>query len=54
MNAPPATFSVAVRKREGQPCLFRIAHTDIQSHEQVIALVREEIPDARVILVGMN
>jgi len=52
MNAPP-TFSVAVRNKEGTPCLFRIARADIQSHEQAMALVREEIPDAKVILVGI-
>ena len=52
MNAPP-TFSVAVRNKEGAPCLFRIAHETIQNHEQVMALVREEIPDAKVILVGI-
>lgn len=53
MNSPPVTFSVAVRNKEGKPCLFRIAHEEIQSHEDVMALVREEIPDAKVILVGV-
>ena len=50
---PPPTFSVAVRNKEGKPCLFRIAHAEIQTHEQVMELVREEIPDAQVILVGI-
>ena len=52
MNARP-TFSVAVRNNEGAPCLFRTAHETIQNQEQVMALVREEIPDAKVILVGI-
>lgn len=52
MGAP--LFSVAVRKQDGESSLFRICHEAIQTHEQVIALVREEIPDARVILVGMG
>ena len=52
MNAPP-TFSVAVRNKEGTPGLFRIAHEAVQNHEQVMVLVREEIPDAKVILVGI-
>ena len=47
-------FSVAVRDKEGEASLFRICHEAIQTHEQVMVLVREEIPDARVILVGMN
>ena len=50
----PAVFSVAVRGKEGESSLFRICHEAIQTHEQVMVLVREEIPDARVILVGMN
>ena len=50
---PPTTFSVAIRNKEGTPCLFRVAHESIQNHEQVMALVREEIPDAKVILVGI-
>lgn len=52
MDAP--LFSVAVRNKEGESSLFRICHEAIQTHEQVMVLVREEIPDARVILVGMN
>ena len=52
MNAP-LTFSVAVRNKEEAPYLFRIAHETIQNHEQVMALVREEIPYANVILVGL-
>ena len=51
--SPPATFSVAVRNKEGKPCLFRIAHEAVENHEQVMALVWEEIPDAQVILVGI-
>lgn len=47
-------FSVAVRNKEGTPCLFRIAHQEIQTLDQVMALVREEIPDAQVILVGLG
>ena len=49
----PAVFSVAVRGKEGDARLFRISHAEIQTHEQVMALVREEIPDAQVILVGL-
>ena len=52
MSTP--VFSAAVRDKEGVAKLFRISHESIQDHEQVIALVREEIPDAQVILVGMN
>ena len=52
MNAP-STFSVAVRNKEGTSCLFRIAHEAVQNHEQVMALVREEIPDAQVILASV-
>ena len=51
--SPPTTFSVAVRNKEGTSCLFRIAHEAVQNHEQVMVLVREEIPDAKVILVGI-
>lgn len=47
-------FSVAVRNKEGEASLFRIAHAEIQTHEQVMELVRAEIPDARVILVGLG
>lgn len=46
-------FTVAVRNKSGEACLFRVAHESIQNHEQVMALVREEIPDAKVILVGI-
>ena len=49
----PAVFSVAVRKQDGQASLFHVSHIEIQTHEQVMALVREEIPDAKVILVGL-
>lgn len=52
MGAP--VFSIAVRDKEGEASLFRICHEAIQTHKQVMVLVREEIPDARVILVGMN
>lgn len=52
MSTP--TFTVAVRDVAGQSAIFRISHAEIQTHEQVIVLVREEIPDAQVILVGMN
>lgn len=54
MTSPPTIFSVAARSREGTPCLFRVAHKEIQSYEQVMALVRDEMPDARVILVGIS
>ena len=52
MSAP--VFSVAVRNKEGEASLFRIAHAEIQTHEQVMELVRAEIPDAQVILVGLG
>ena len=52
MSAP--VFSVAVRNKEGEASLFRIAHAEVQTHEQVMDLVRQEIPDARVILVGLG
>lgn len=52
MNTP--VFSVAVRDKEGVAKLFRISHESIQDHEQVIALVRAEVPDARVILASVN
>ena len=47
-------FSVAVRNPDGTTSLFRISHELIHSHEQVKDLVRSEIPDAKVILVGMG
>lgn len=53
MNAQ-SSFSVAIRNKEGTSCLFRIAHETTQNHEQVMALVREEIPDAKVILGGIG
>ena len=51
MSTP--VFKVATRDKDGQVAVFRIAHETTQNHEQVMALVREEIPDAKVILVGM-
>lgn len=47
-------FTVAVRNKAGVASLFRITHEEVQDHEQVMDLVREEIPDAKVILVGMG
>lgn len=47
-------FSVAVRDKDGVAKLFRIQHESVQDHEQVIALVRDEIPDALVILASVN
>ena len=52
MSAP--FFSVAVRNKKGEASLFRIAHAEIQTLEQVMDLVREELPDAKVILVGIG
>lgn len=52
MSAPH--FTEAVRDKEGVAKLFRIQHESVQDHEQVIALVRAEIPDARVILASVN
>ena len=52
MAAP--VFSVAVRTKEGVPGLFRLSHEDIQDHEQVVAMVRNEMPEAQVILVGLG
>ena len=52
MSAP--VFSVAVRNKEWEASLFRIAHAEIQTHEQVMEMVRAEIPDAQVILVGLG
>ena len=52
MGAP--VFKVAVRDDAGQAVMFRVSHSTIQSHEQVLALVREELPDAKVILVGIG
>lgn len=47
-------FSVAVRDKSGAASLFRISHAEVGSHEQVIALVKAELPDAKVILVGIG
>ena len=47
-------FSVAVRDKEGVAKLFRIQHESVQGHEQVVALVRAEVPDVRVVLVSVN
>lgn len=52
MSAP--VFTVAVRNKEGEASLFRIAHTEIQTHEQVMEMVRAEITDAQVFLVGLG
>lgn len=52
MSTP--TFSVAIRNKEGVANLFRVTHSEVHSHEQVLALVKAEIPDARVILVSVN
>ena len=52
MTAP--IFRVAVRDDARQVAMFRVSHEAIQSHEQVLALVREELPDAKVILVGIG
>ena len=52
MSAP--VFSVAVRNKKGEASLFRVSHEAIQTHEQVMVLVREEIPDAKVVLVGIG
>ena len=51
MSTP--SFSVAVRDKEGVAKLFRIRHESVQDHEQVLVLVRAEIPDARVILASV-
>ena len=50
----PMAFSVAVRDKEGGAKLFRIQHEAVKDHEQVMALVRDEIPDAQVILVSIG
>ena len=47
-------FSVVVRDKEGVAKLFRISHESVQDHEQVMALVRDEIQDALVILASVN
>ena len=47
-------FKVAVRDDAGQAAMFRISHAEVRSHEQVIALVKAELPDAQVILVGIG
>ena len=52
MSAP--AFSVAVRGKDGKAGLLRVQHESIQSHEQVMALVKEELPDAEVILVSVK
>lgn len=46
-------FQVAVRNKDGQASLFRLSHAEIQTHEQVMAMVRDEIPEAAVILVSV-
>lgn len=53
MNAQ-SSFSVAVRNKEGAPCLFRTAHESVQTLEQAREVVREPVPDAQVILVGIG
>ena len=52
MSTP--VFKVAVRDDAGQAVMFRVSHSTIHTHEQVRELVQAEMPDARVILVGMN
>lgn len=51
MSSP--VFSVALRDKDGVAKLFRIHHEEVQDHDQVLALVRAEIPDARVILTSV-
>ena len=51
MTAP--IFTVAVRDVAWQSAMLRISHAEIQTHEQVMELVRTELPDAQVILVGL-
>ena len=51
MSAP--VFSVAIRDKDGVAKLFRIQHESVQAHDQVMALVRSEIPDAQVILASV-
>ena len=46
-------FKVAARDKDGQVAVFQIAHTEIQTHEQVREIVRAEMPGAAVILVGI-
>ena len=57
----PAVFSVAVRKQDGQASLFHVSHIEIQTHEQVMALVREtyqrlfnSTPNSQVIHAGLE
>ena len=47
-------FTVAVRNKSGEACLFRVAHESVQTLEQAREVVRESVPDAQVILAGMN
>lgn len=47
-------FTVAVRNKAGEACLFRVAHESVQTLEQAREVVRESVPDAQVILVGLG
>lgn len=55
MSAP--VFSAAVRLKNGNTMRFKVEHTSITSHEQVVGLVKRELPEDNqptVILVGIE
>ena len=51
MTAP--LFKVAVRDSTGESHVFKLQHEDIQTHEQALALVNQEVKDPKVVLIGL-
>ena len=47
------TFQIAARGPDGKAGLLRIQHEDIRTIECALALTRNELPDAKVILVAV-
>lgn len=45
---------LGARSKAGEACLFRVAHESVQALEQAREVVRESVPDAQVILVGLG
>lgn len=46
-------FKVAVRDSTGESHVFKLQHEDIQTHEQALALVNQEVKDPKVVLIGL-
>lgn len=47
-------FHVAIRNADGHLTIFHMQHPEITSLEQVMALVKEDVPDAKTVLIGID